>query len=122
MAEIRVKRVYEAPARGDGCRVLVDRVWPRGIAKSRARLDLWLKEVAPSTVLRKWFAHDPEKWLEFRERYWRELRKQPDAIATLQRRRTEGTVTLVYGARDEEHNNAIALKQFLEQRGRVPGA
>jgi uncharacterized protein YeaO (DUF488 family) len=109
---IKLKRIYDEPARGDGHRVLVDRLWPRGIAKDRAKIDLWLKEVAPSTELRTWFAHDPEKWGEFRKRYRAELRRNA-AVGELTRRAKRGTVTLLYAARDEAHNEAVVIKDFI---------
>jgi uncharacterized protein YeaO (DUF488 family) len=111
---IRVKRAYEPETPEDGYRVLVDRLWPRGLSKERARVDLWLREVAPSTELRKWFAHDPGKWEAFRERYRRELAEHSDLLSqlrTLERR--EGTVTLLFGARDETHNQAQVLAEVL---------
>lgn len=111
--DIRVKRVYEPSDPEDGYRVLVDRLWPRGVAKAKAHLDLWLKEVAPSTELRKWFGHDPAKWDEFRARYVRELRDQPEAVATLLDKARQGRVTLLYGARDTEHNEAVVLCEYL---------
>jgi|SRR6516165_10151426 uncharacterized protein YeaO (DUF488 family) len=111
---LKLKRVYEPPARTDGVRVLVERLWPRGISKEWAAVDLWLKEVAPSTELRQWFAHDPAKWPEFQRRYRAELRAHKDAVHTLKQKARQGAVTLVYAARDEEHNAALALKRFLE--------
>lgn len=111
---IRLKRAYEPADPGDGTRVLVDRLWPRGVSKDSARIDLWLKEVAPSTELRKWFGHDPAKWAEFQKRYRRELDYRPDAVAQLRDLTRHGVVTLVYAARDEEHNDAVALKAYLE--------
>jgi uncharacterized protein YeaO (DUF488 family) len=113
---IKVKRVYESPSPEDGTRILVERLWPRGLTKKRAAVDLWLKEVAPSTDLRKWFAHDPAKWPEFQKRYRAELRKAKDAVRVLKEYGQGGTVTLVYAARDEEHNSAVVLKRFLENR------
>ena len=113
---IRVKRVYEEPSPQDGVRILVDRLWPRGLTKERAAVDLWLKDVAPSTELRKWFGHDPAKWKEFQVRYRKELRKKQDALKLLKQKSDEHTVTLVYGARDEEHNEAVVLKRLLEDR------
>jgi uncharacterized protein YeaO (DUF488 family) len=113
---IQLKRAYEIPSKKDGSRVLVERLWPRGLTKERAALELWLKDVAPSSDLRKWFAHDPEKWKEFEERYWRELRVPNDAVDLLRRKAKTGIVTLVYAARDEEHNGAVALKAFLEHK------
>ncbi len=113
---IGLKRAYEPPSEGDGYRALVDRVWPRGIARDRLRLDVWLRDLAPSTPLRKWFAHDPEKWEEFRERYFRELDGQGPAIEELARRARAGCLTLVFAAKDGERNNAVALKDYLEGR------
>ncbi len=113
---IQLKRVYEAPSRKDGLRVLVDRLWPRGLTKEHAAVDLWLKDVAPSTELRKWFGHDPSKWQRFQTRYREELSKKKDSLALLKRRGKERTITLVYGARDEEHNAALVLKQVVEGR------
>lgn len=116
---IRTKRIYEAPAADDGLRVLVDRLWPRGVSRKKARLDLWLREVAPSDALRKRFAHRPEKWPEFRKRYAAELRGKKAILAQLRRaEREHGTVTLLYAARNEKHNNAIALAGFLRRRRR----
>ena len=114
---LNIKRAYEAPAAKDGRRILVDRVWPRGVAKDEMQLDGWYREVAPSTQLRKWFGHDPERWPEFRKRYVAELRRadvreQLQDLAKLARR---GKVTLVYGARDEEHNQAVVLRDYLKQ-------
>ena len=113
---IELKRVYEKPARRDGLRVLVDRLWPRGLTKERAAVNLWLKDVAPSTELRKWFAHDPAKWKQFQARYRKELKEKKDAIELLKQKSTEQTVTLLYGARDEEHNEALVLKSILERQ------
>jgi uncharacterized protein YeaO (DUF488 family) len=114
---IRVKRAYEAPSLGDGYRVLVDRVWPRGVKKDEARIDAWLREIAPSTELRKWFGHDPDKWNEFKSRYFRELADHQEALKALRDRGRDGSVTLVFGAKDEAHNNAVALKEHLDHRG-----
>ncbi len=111
---IQLKRVYEKPGREDGLRILVDRLWPRGLTKERAAVNLWLKDVAPSTELRKWFDHDPAKWKEFQARYRQELREKKDALKLLQQKSEEQTITLVYGARDEEHNDALVLKRILE--------
>lgn len=112
--EIKLKRAYEAPAKNDGRRILIDRVWPRGIKKEELRLDGWKKELAPSTNLRKWFGHDPERWEEFQKRYRRELDEQPDAIAELLSLCRGGPVTLVFGAKDTRHNQAVALRDYLE--------
>jgi uncharacterized protein YeaO (DUF488 family) len=111
---IQLKRVYEEPSRKDGLRVLVERLWPRGLNKQRAAVDLWLKDVAPSAELRKWFAHDPAKWKQFQERYRKELRERKDAVDLLKHKSKRGTITLVYAARDEVHNGAVALKRYLE--------
>ena len=111
--KIKMKRVYEAAAADDGRRVLVDRLWPRGISKEKGGIDLWLKEVAPSTELRKWFNHEPEKWPEFERRYCAELRENP-AFAELQRLAAEGPLTLLYAARDQERNEAVVLLQLLQ--------
>jgi uncharacterized protein YeaO (DUF488 family) len=111
---IQLKRVYEEPSRKDGLRILVDRLWPRGLTKERAAVKLWLKDVAPSTKLRKWFGHDPAKWKQFQVRYRKELREKKDVLALLRHKSEERTVTLLYGARDEEHNEALVLKRILE--------
>ena len=110
---VRLKRAYEPPAESDGARVLVDRLWPRGVSKAEAKLDLWLKEIAPSTELRKWFGHDPARWSEFQRRYRGELKQRPDKIAELQRLAERGPVTLIYSAHDEQHNDAVVLQDFL---------
>lgn len=115
---IHLKRAYEPSAPEDGFRILVDRLWPRGVARDAAHVDLWLKEVAPSTELRKWFAHDPEKWAEFRKRYAEELDSNPAEVERLAEFVRRGTVTLVYGAKDEQHNQAVALKEYLEASAR----
>ncbi len=119
---INVKRAYEAPSAADGVRFLVDRVWPRGITKARLRIDGWLKDVAPTAPLRKWFGHDPAKWDQFRRRYWRELDAHPQAWRPIVAAARRGPVTLVYGARDTEHNNAVALQEYLRSRARRPRA
>jgi uncharacterized protein YeaO (DUF488 family) len=113
---VKLKRVYEAPAASDGMRILVDRLWPRGIAKAKAKVDLWLKEIAPSDALRKRFHGHPEDWDEFRKAYAAELKQAGDAVKQLRGHLRTGTVTLLYAARDEEHNNAVALKQWLGRR------
>jgi uncharacterized protein YeaO (DUF488 family) len=110
---IQLKRAYEEASSTDGERILVERLWPRGLTKERAALDLWLKEVAPSPELRKWFGHDPARWKEFERRYWKELELEKESVDLLRRKTKQRTVTLVYAARDEEHNGALALKQFL---------
>jgi uncharacterized protein YeaO (DUF488 family) len=109
--EIRIKRVYESPSRNDGRRILVDRVWPRGLKKEQAQVDLWLKDIAPSTALRKWFGHDPQKWDEFRKRYRAELQNNREALRLLKQELKKGRVTLLYSAKDEEHNQAVVLSE-----------
>src|SRR5579864_1395936 len=113
---IQLKRVYDAAARNDGARYLVERLWPRGVKKESLRVEAWLKDVAPSAELRKWFSHDPAKWPEFRRRYFQELKRNPTAWQLLLAAARRGRVTLVYSSHDTEHNNAVALKEFLEQR------
>ena len=114
---IKVKRVYEKPERDDGWRVLVDRLWPRGMKKEAAHLDAWLKEVAPSDELRKWFGHDPEKWSEFQKKYRVELGKQKELIAELkQMEKQKGTLTLLFGAKDQEHNQVVVLAAVLKTK------
>ena len=115
---IQLKRVYEKPSRKDGVRILVDRLWPRGLTKERAAVNLWLKDVAPSTELRKWFGHDPAKWKQFQVRYRKELREKKDALKLLKEKSQDHTVTLVYGARDEQHNEALVLRKIVEGRKR----
>ncbi len=114
--EIRVKRIHEAPDPADGRRILVDRVWPRGISRERAALDHWARDAAPSTALRKWFDHDPARWDEFRRRYFAELDANPEALAALREAIGDGPATLLYAARREPENNAVALKAYLERR------
>lgn len=111
---IKLKRVYENPAQEDGVRVLVERLWPRGLSKEHAAIDMWLKDIAPSPELRKWFSHDIEKWEGFCERYKKELDQKEDQINILKEKVREGTVTFVYAAKDEKHNSAVALKMFIE--------
>lgn len=115
---IRIKRVYEAPSPDDGTRVLVDRLWPRGLGKDKARVDLWLKELAPSTELRKWFNHDPAKWAQFRQRYRQELELQSGALERLGELIDSGSVTLLFGAKEERFNDAVALREFMLARGK----
>jgi uncharacterized protein YeaO (DUF488 family) len=111
---IKIKRAYEQANKDDGVRILVDRLWPRGLTKEKASVDLWLKDIAPSTELRKWFGHDPDKWKSFRGRYETEIRHNQDLIKVLKQKAREGTITLVHAARDEKHNEALVLKRFLE--------
>ena len=111
--KINVKRVYEKPSKSDGIRILVDRLWPRGMTKEKAAVDLWLKNIAPTTELRKWFDHDPEKWNEFQKKYHRELKKNKEQVSLLNEQMKKGMVTLVYGAKDEEHNEALVIMEWL---------
>lgn len=111
---VRIKRVYEAPSPEDGKRILIDRLWPRGLTKEGAKVDLWLKDIAPSTDLRKWFGHDPEKWPEFQKRYQKELETNTAVVAELCAELKHGPITLVYGAKDEEHNDAVVLKAYIQ--------
>jgi len=117
---IKIKRAYEPVEDVDGFRILVDRLWPRGISKEKLKLDLWLKDIAPSTELRKWFAHDPDKWQEFQKKYREELKNKKTILLIIKDLENKnGTVTLVYGAKDEEHNNAVVLKEKLEGYGTI---
>jgi uncharacterized protein YeaO (DUF488 family) len=113
MGKILVKRIYEPAAKSDGFRVLVDRLWPRGMSKENATLDLWLPDLGPSTALRQWFNHDPARWDEFCRRYHAELKVKKELVAELKGRAKKGTVALLYSAKDEEHNQAVALRSFL---------
>ena len=113
MKNVRLKRAYEHPARDDGTRILVDRLWPRGLKKAEASIDQWAKELAPSTELRKWFGHDPNRWPEFRQRYRGELRAGHDQLEHLRTLARSGAITLVYAARDEEHNDAVVLREVI---------
>ena len=116
--KLQIKRAYEPKSDGDGRRILVDRLWPRGISKDKADIDLWLKEIAPSAKLRKWFDHDPEKWSEFRRRYRAEIAENGEALQSLKEAIGKGPATLLYGARDEQHNHAVVLRDMLHRRGR----
>jgi uncharacterized protein YeaO (DUF488 family) len=116
---IRIKRVYEEVDAADGVRFLVERLWPRGVKKEAAKLDGWLRDVAPSTTLRKWFHHDPAKWAEFKRRYRTELNQHPDAWQPIIKAAKRGDVTLLFSSHDAEHNNVVALKRYLEER--LPG-
>ncbi len=109
--KIRIKRVYELPDKHDGRRILVDRLWPRGLTKEQARVDLWLKDIAPSTELRKWFGHNPDRWEEFKERYLDELKGNNEHIQLIKQELDKGIVTLVYGAKDKEHNQAVVIQE-----------
>jgi uncharacterized protein YeaO (DUF488 family) len=110
---IQLKRIYEAGSKDDGYRILVDRLWPRGFTKEKAALDLWLKEIAPSNELRKWFGHDPDKWKEFQKKYRQELKQNKEAVDILNDYIQKGKVTLLYAAKDEEHNEAQVIKDFI---------
>ncbi len=112
--QIRTKRVYEGSDPADGCRILVDRLWPRGVAKSDAQIDFWAKSVSPSNELRRWYGHDPEKWSEFRRRYFEELDSNPDGVSELRAHLDPGTVTLVFSSKETRLNNASALREYLE--------
>ena len=113
---VHIKRVYEPPAKEDGFRVLIDHLWPRGMKKEAVAVDEWLKAVAPSTALRKWFSHDPEKWEEFKRRYFLELDENREAVEELAKKSKSETVTLVFSSKEERFNNAVALKEYLETR------
>jgi uncharacterized protein YeaO (DUF488 family) len=113
---IKLKRVYDPVAATDGPRFLVERLWPRGIKKTALKLDAWMKDAAPTTELRQWFGHDPKKWREFRRRYFLELRANPDALDSILKAARNGPVTLLYSSHDVEHNNAVALKDYLEAK------
>jgi uncharacterized protein YeaO (DUF488 family) len=110
---IKIKRVYEKPEKSDGFRILVDRLWPRGLTKEKAALDLWLKDIAPTTELRKWFNHDPEKWKEFIKKYLKELKENEEPVSILKDFLKKGPVTLIYAAKDEAHNEAQVIKDFV---------
>lgn len=112
---VKLKRAYEPPSKDDGERILVERLWPRGLTKNRAKIDLWLKEIAPSPDLRKWYAHDPKKWSEFRRRYRRELANRKEEIRLL-KQKSQKKVTFVYAARDEQRNSAVVLKAYLTRK------
>lgn len=109
-----IKRVYEKKSSQDGTRILVDRLWPRGLTKAKAGIDIWMKEIAPSPELRKWFAHDPDKWTAFKKKYKEELKKNKEQVKLLKEQVKKDTVTLVYGAKDELHNGAVVLKELIE--------
>ncbi len=113
---IQLKRAYDRPSAEDGKRFLVERLWPRGMKKTELRIDAWLKDVAPSTALRRWFSHDPDKWTEFRRRYFAELDKNTEAWEQILQAAQRGRITLIYSSHDQQHNNAVALKDFLEPK------
>lgn len=112
---IKIKRVYEKPEDEDGIRILVDRLWPRGLTKEKASIDLWLKDIDRSTQLRKWFNHDPEKWNKFKKHYLAELNENKKSVAELKEQLTNGVVTLIFGPKDEEHNEALVLKELFSR-------
>jgi len=116
---IKLKRVYERASKEDGLRILVERLWPRGLTKAQTGINLWLKDIAPSPELRKWFNHEPEKWDEFKKRYWSELKDKKETIKILKQHLKKNDATFIYAARDDEHNNALALKEFLEKKGKT---
>ena len=118
---LKLKRAYEPGSRSDGTRILVERLWPRGLSRKTLRIDAWLKDVGPSTGLRQWFSHDPDKWPRFRSRYFRELDSRPEAWRPIVSAARRGTVTLVYSSRDTTHNNAVALKEYLRSKIPRPG-
>lgn len=112
---IHLKRAYEPPSPEDGLRILVERLWPRGLTKEKAAVDLWKKDIAPSQALRKWYSHDPARWREFQQRYRAELKGNAEAVAKLKSYLQKGTVTFIYAARDQERNSAVLLKKFIEE-------
>ena len=112
-SNVKLKRAYDAPTADDGARILIDRLWPRGVTKERAAIDQWMKDISPSTELRKWFGHDPARWDEFRRRYAQEVRKNSDLLDQLRSLARHGPITLVYSAHDEKHNDAVELRQLI---------
>lgn len=114
--KVHLKRVYEEPSKDDGFRILVDRLWPRGKSKEKAAVDLWLKEIAPTDELRKWFGHDPKKWEDFHKKYTAELKKNTEAVKQLKAQVKKGKTTIVYGAKDEEHNQAVVIRDYLKNK------
>jgi uncharacterized protein YeaO (DUF488 family) len=119
---LKLKRAYDRTAEADGTRILVERLWPRGLSKAKVHVDAWLKEVAPSTDLRKWFGHDPGKWPQFRQRYFRELDARPEAWQSILSKARRGIVTLIYSSHDTLHNNAVVLQEYLQAKARRPTA
>jgi uncharacterized protein YeaO (DUF488 family) len=113
---IKIKRIYQAPAVGDGFRILVDRLWPRGLSKEKAKVDLWLRDISPSNELRKWYGHDPAKWGEFKKKYFQEIKDRRDEFDLLLQKTREGTVTFLFSSQEEKLNNATALKEFVERK------
>ena len=115
---IKLKRVYEEPSADDGVRILVERLWPRGLSKEKASVDLWAKDAAPSTELRKWFNHDPSKWEEFKTRYFAELDRNPDALEDIREMLDKGTITFVFASKEETYNNSAALREYIQSRAK----
>ncbi len=115
---IKIKRIYDAATLDDGIRILVDRLWPRGLSKEKAKVDLWLKEIAPSNELRKWYAHDPKKWAEFKKKYFKDLDMKRELVNQIVQKMNEGNVTLLYSSKEEKINNAVALKEYMMEHGR----
>jgi uncharacterized protein YeaO (DUF488 family) len=113
---IKIKRIYEMPTQDDGFRILVDRLWPRGLSKDKAKVDLWLKEIAPNNDLRKWYAHDPKKWGEFKKKYFKELDLKKELVNLILKKIKEGKVTLLFGAREEKFNNVVTLKEYIKTK------
>jgi uncharacterized protein YeaO (DUF488 family) len=113
---IKIKRIYEPPSAGDGFRILVDRLWPRGLSKEKAKVDLWLREVSPSNELRKWYGHDPEKWAEFKRKYLEEIKGKKMELDLLRQKAKRGTLTFLFSSKEEKLNNAAALKDFVESK------
>jgi uncharacterized protein YeaO (DUF488 family) len=120
--DIKIKSAYENPDDGDGYRILVDRLWPRGVSKEKAKIDTWLKELAPSNELRRWYGHDPLKWPEFKSRYYKELEDRPESVRELLKHAQRGTVTLVYSSKERNLNNAVALGEYVSAQGRRRGS
>lgn len=114
--KLRTKRIYEDPEKSDGRRILVDRLWPRGVSKEKAKIEYWAKEISPSNELRHWYQHDPDKWSEFRRRYFKELSQNPDGVTELRSKLGKGTITFVFSSKETELNNASALAEYLEDR------
>jgi uncharacterized protein YeaO (DUF488 family) len=120
---IKIKRIYDPPGAEDGFRILVDRLWPRGLSKEKAKVDLWLREISPSNELRKWYGHDPDKWTEFKKKYLEEIEEKKEEFDLLRKKAREGTVTFLFSSKEEELNNAAALKEFVERKLRKkPGS
>jgi len=115
---IKIKRIYDPPAEHDGFRILVDRLWPRGLTKEKAKVDLWLKEIAPSDQLRKWYTHDPKKWAEFKKKYSSELDQKTDLIDQIVKKTKEGDLTFLFSSKEEKLNNPLALREYIETKGR----